>query len=90
MGDFDEWVYDQRQKMMTACKANHDHTLRYVVTVENAAREGHPCPDVPRKFRRLSLKLGVAIEKITRKTCRSGCQAIRCEESGTTERENIC
>eukprot|EP00971_Amphidinium_carterae_P329377 6461781-Amphidinium_carterae.1 len=54
--------------MMTACKANHDHTLRYVVTVENAAREGLPCPDVPRKFRRLSLKLGVAIEKITRRT----------------------
>eukprot|EP00971_Amphidinium_carterae_P197650 3922720-Amphidinium_carterae.1 len=54
--------------MMTACKANHDHTLRYVISVEDAAREGHPCPDVPRKFRRLSLKLGVAVEQITRKS----------------------
>eukprot|EP00971_Amphidinium_carterae_P339681 6477626-Amphidinium_carterae.1 len=68
MGKFDEWVYEQRQKMMTACKANHDHTLRFVVSVEDAAREELPCPDVPRKFRRLSLMLGVSIEKITRKS----------------------
>eukprot|EP00971_Amphidinium_carterae_P199851 3966710-Amphidinium_carterae.1 len=54
--------------MMTACKANHDHTLRYVVSVENAVREGRPCPEVPRKFRRLSLKLGIAVEKITQRT----------------------
>eukprot|EP00971_Amphidinium_carterae_P276200 5481092-Amphidinium_carterae.1 len=68
MGDFDEWVYDQRQKMMTACKANPDHTLRYVLSVENAARTGRDCPEVPKKFRRLSLKLGIAVEKITKKS----------------------
>eukprot|EP00971_Amphidinium_carterae_P085337 1688218-Amphidinium_carterae.1 len=68
MGDFDEWVYDQRQKMMTACKANHAHTLRYVVSVENAARTGRDCPEVPKKFRRLSLKLGIAVEKITKRS----------------------
>eukprot|EP00971_Amphidinium_carterae_P336630 6473105-Amphidinium_carterae.1 len=54
--------------MMTACKANHDHTLRYVVSVENVAREGRSCPEVPRKFRRLSLKLGVAVERITKRS----------------------
>eukprot|EP00971_Amphidinium_carterae_P255850 5079903-Amphidinium_carterae.1 len=68
MGDFDEWVYDQRQKMMTACKANPDHTLRFVLLVENAARNGRDCPEVPKKFRRLSLKLGIAVEKLTKRS----------------------
>eukprot|EP00971_Amphidinium_carterae_P086693 1715491-Amphidinium_carterae.1 len=54
--------------MMTACKANHDHTLKFVVSVEDAVKEDRPCPDVPRKFRRLSLRLGISIEKITRKS----------------------
>eukprot|EP00971_Amphidinium_carterae_P217443 4316718-Amphidinium_carterae.1 len=45
MGDFDDWVYEQRQKMMTACKANPDHTLRFVLQVENAARNGRDCPE---------------------------------------------
>eukprot|EP00971_Amphidinium_carterae_P262221 5201262-Amphidinium_carterae.1 len=58
--------------MMTACKANHDHTLRYVVSGlsrERCKRRTHmSSPEVPRKFRRLSLKLGVAVEKITKKS----------------------
>eukprot|EP00971_Amphidinium_carterae_P050214 989242-Amphidinium_carterae.5 len=34
------------------------------MSVEKAARDGKPCPDVPKKFRRLSLKLGIAVDKI--------------------------
>eukprot|EP00971_Amphidinium_carterae_P236895 4701926-Amphidinium_carterae.1 len=49
--------------MMTACKANHDHTLRYVVSVENAAREGRTCMSRVEKITKksdLGVKLAVA------------------------------
>eukprot|EP00971_Amphidinium_carterae_P325624 6455993-Amphidinium_carterae.2 len=62
MGEFDEWVLAQRQRMITACKAHQDQTLQLLVSVEKAAREE------VQKFRRLSLRLSTAVDKITKKS----------------------
>eukprot|EP00971_Amphidinium_carterae_P122231 2420193-Amphidinium_carterae.2 len=68
MGEFDNRVFTQRQRMITACYAHQDQTLQLLVSVEKAAREGNPCPEVPKKFRGLSLRLSTAVDKITKKT----------------------
>eukprot|EP00971_Amphidinium_carterae_P320533 6371142-Amphidinium_carterae.1 len=54
--------------MMTACKANHNHTLRLLIEVGNAAKKGEDCAEMPKRFTRLSLRLASAIDKIVKKT----------------------
>eukprot|EP00971_Amphidinium_carterae_P300061 5961519-Amphidinium_carterae.4 len=59
MGEFDDWVFAQRQRMISACKAHQDQSLQLLVSVEKAAREGKLCPEVPKKF---------PVDKITKKS----------------------